>query len=81
MHSLATTQGIQTSKLTLSIWMGTESGFKCLRTWPGCSLAVLWLLTSETADLLGISLTTISGVYGEWCQKEEIPSEAENALM
>lgn len=55
MRSLATTQGIQTSKLPPSIRTGTESGFKRLRTWPGCSLA---------AHLLGILLTTISGVNG-----------------
>lgn len=79
MHSPATTQHIQTSKLTPSIRTGTESGLKCLHTWPGCSLAALSI--SETADLLEISLITISGVYREWSQKEEIPNEAENALM
>ncbi len=43
------------------------------------------LSISETADLLGLSRTTISRVYWEWSEKEKISSEAscveENALL
>ena len=37
------------------------------------------LSVSETADLLGFTPTTISGVYREWSEKEKISSE--NALL
>ncbi len=33
------------------------------------------LSISETADLLGLSRTTISSVYREWSKKEKISSE------
>ncbi len=53
---------------------GEERGFKWLWTWNGC-----WCQTglsiSKTADLLVFSCTTISRVYREWSEKEEISSE------
>ncbi len=33
------------------------------------------LIISDTADLLEFSQSTVSRVYGEWSEKEKIPSE------
>ncbi len=45
-------------------------------TWNGCvGDRRTGLSISETADLLGFSLTTISRVCGEWSEKEKISSE------
>ncbi len=54
---------------------GEERGFKWLWTWNGCWCRRTDLSISETADLLGFSRTTISSVYREWSEKEQISSE------
>ncbi len=46
----------------------TERGLVVVARWTALSI-------SETADLLGFSLTTISSVYREWSEKEKISSE------
>ncbi len=43
--------------------------------WDGCWWQTAGLSISKTADLLGISRTTISRVYIEWSEKEKISSE------
>ncbi len=43
--------------------------------WDGCWWQTAGLSISQTADLLGISRTTISRVYIEWSEKEKISSE------
>ncbi len=54
---------------------GEERGFKWLWTWNGCWCRRAGLSISETADLLGLSRTTISSVYREWSEKQKISSE------